>query len=198
MAVDLLKFGSCTVSNVVDKSTVSVKSFWDGTPCVIALLRRFGCAFCRLHALELSRFQSAFQAKGVRLIGIGHDTEGVEEFREGQFFSGELYLDEKKETYAVLGCGSVGLVPGMFSLIQSAGRNLIRETKGKNVVGNLKGDGWQTGGLVVVDKDGSLLYFFKQTKVTDNPDYVKIKELFNLKEEDLAPLKGNQPKAVCN
>ncbi|CDS41033.1 prostamide:prostaglandin F synthase [Echinococcus multilocularis] len=136
-------------------------------------LLRFGCAFCRLHALELSRFQSAFQAKRVRLIGIGHDNEGVEEFREEQFFSGELYLDERKETYASLDCESVGLVSGMFSLVQSAGGNLIRETKafGKNVVGNLKGDGWQTGGLVVVDKGISYrkrTHEFPQACIVDN------------------------------
>lgn len=76
--------------------------------------------------------------------------------------------------------------------------------------GNLKGDGWQTGGLLVIDggnlyplnniyhfykaetslhvSDGNVLYSFKQDKLTDRPDYHKIMDLFNLQEGDLTPL----------
>ncbi|KAM7540893.1 hypothetical protein Aperf_G00000036975 [Anoplocephala perfoliata] len=195
MAVDLAKFGPCVIKSTIDQSSVTVKSFWKETPCVIALLRRFGCILCRLEALELSRFKQALQGKGVRLIAIGHDKDGLEEFKAGNFFDGELYLDESRDTYKSLKYERVGVIPGLWSIASGAGRSVIREAKSKKVEGNLKGDGWQTGGLLVIDKDGKVLYSFKQDKVTDKPDYNKIRTLFDLKEEDLTPLKTELPTA---
>ncbi|VDM02464.1 unnamed protein product [Schistocephalus solidus] len=134
----IAKLGACIVQAASNQaSKVAVNSFWQ---------------FCRLEALEVSRFQAALDSRGVRLIGIGHDVDGVEEFQREQFFSGELYLDPKKETYSALGYGSVGACSGFRSLFKSEGRALIRETKDKGVKGNMKGDGWQLGGLLVVEK----------------------------------------------
>ncbi|BHF58062.1 hypothetical protein SprV_0100101100 [Sparganum proliferum] len=134
--------------------------------------------------------QSALDSRGVRLIGVGHDVDGVEEFQREQFFSGELYLDPKKETYAAMGFGSVGAFSGLRSLFQSQGRSLIRETKDKGVQGNLKGDGWQLGGLLVVEKGGKVLYSFQQKQVTENPDYSKVAEVLGVKQEELTPLRS--------
>lgn len=145
----------------------------------------------------MSRFQAALDSRGVRLIGIGHDVDGVEEFQREQFFSGELYLDPKKETYSALGYGSVGACSGFRSLFKSEGRALIRETKDKGVKGNMKGDGWQLGGLLVVEKGGKVLYSFQQQQVTENPDYSKVAEVLGVKQEELTPLRSgvSQPSA---
>ncbi|KAM3181441.1 hypothetical protein ACTXT7_014381 [Hymenolepis weldensis] len=152
MAVDLTKFGACIVKSAINQSQFTVKTFWEESPCIIALLRRFGCPFCRLETLELSRMKQPLQNKSVRLIAIGHDKDGLEDFKNGKFFDGELYLDEERATYNSLQLGRVGMFSGFMSLFSSAGRNLIRETKEKKVDGDLKGDGWQTGGLLVIDK----------------------------------------------
>ncbi|KAL7063284.1 hypothetical protein AAHC03_01733 [Spirometra sp. Aus1] len=176
----IAKLGACFVQAAFNQaSKVAVNSFWQEKPC-----------FCRLEALELSRFQSALDSRGVRLIGIGHDVDGVEEFQREQFFSGELYLDPKKETYAAMGFGSVGAFSGLRSLFQSQGRSLIRETKDKGVQGNLKGDGWQLGGLLVVEKGGKVLYSFQQKQVTENPDYSRVAEVLGVKQEELTPLRS--------
>ena len=37
------------------------------------------------------------------LIGVGLESIGVEEFVEGKFFDGELFIDSKKESYKKLG-----------------------------------------------------------------------------------------------
>nr|CUU00395.1 hypothetical transcript [Hymenolepis microstoma] len=198
MSAGITKFGACVVKSAVDQSTCMVKTFWESSPCIIALLRRFGCPFCRLETLELSRMKQTLQSKGVRLIAIGHDKDGLEDFKAGKFFDGELYMDETRDTYNSLELGRVGMVSGFMSLLSGPGRSLIHETKEKKVDGNLKGDGWQTGGLLVIDKGGDVLYSFKQAKITENPDYAKIRELFNVKEEDLAPLRVEQPKSECS
>ncbi|VDK30762.1 unnamed protein product [Dibothriocephalus latus] len=177
-ATAIAKLGACFVQAASNQaSRVAVNSFWQ--------------------ALELSRFQSALDSRGVRLIGVGHDVDGVEEFQREQFFSGELYLDPKKEVYAAMGYGSVSVLSGIGSLFRSAGRALVRETKDKGVKGNQKGDGWQLGGLLVIEKGGRVLYSFQQQQVTENPDYSKVAEVLGVKEEELTPLRSgsSQPSA---
>ena len=38
-----------------------------------------------------------------RLIGVGLEPLGLEEFLEGNFFDGELFVDEKNESFKKLG-----------------------------------------------------------------------------------------------
>jgi hypothetical protein len=48
---------------------------------------------CRREAGELSKLNEELDARGVRLIGVVHETLGVEEFRP--FLQGPIYYDEK-------------------------------------------------------------------------------------------------------
>ena len=53
-----------------------------------------------------------------RLIGVGFETIGLEEFKEGNFFAGELFIDETRESYNKLGFVRFGLkefLPMVFS-----------------------------------------------------------------------------------
>lgn len=50
---------------------------------------------CALAALDLSKKQPEFAAKGVNLVGVVHEKLGVEEF-SGFFKNGEIYFDEQK------------------------------------------------------------------------------------------------------
>lgn len=74
---------------------VTIESFYQNHTCVITFLRRFGWAFCRLGARELSSLKPQLDAKGVRLIGIGLEELGLEEFQKGEFFAGGEYLSTR-------------------------------------------------------------------------------------------------------
>ena len=53
-----------------------------------------------------------------RLIGVGLEAIGVEEFIEGKYFDGELFVDMKKQSYKKMGfkrLGLMGLPGAIFS-----------------------------------------------------------------------------------
>ena len=54
----------------------------------------------------------------VRLVGIGMDQVGLDEFVQGIYFAGELYIDPGKDTYKVLGYKRLsyfGVITSFFS-----------------------------------------------------------------------------------
>lgn len=54
----------------------------------------------------------------VRLVGIGMDQVGLDDFVEGNYFAGELYIDPGKETYKALGYKRLsyfGVITSFFS-----------------------------------------------------------------------------------
>ena len=63
-------------------------SLWQDTPCVLFFMRRFGWVFCRLGAKELSAIYPHLVEAKVRLIGIGLEELGVQEFINGKYFDG--------------------------------------------------------------------------------------------------------------
>ena len=57
------------------------------------------------------------------MIGIGLEPLGLEEFLEGKFFDGELFLDQDKKAFAKLGFKRLSflqLFPAVFSKISRA------------------------------------------------------------------------------
>jgi hypothetical protein len=62
-------------------------------PVLLAVIRRPGCVLCRREAGELSKLKTELDARGIRLIGVVHETLGVEEFRP--YLQGPIYYDEK-------------------------------------------------------------------------------------------------------
>lgn len=54
-------------------------------------VRRPGCTFCRREASTISSIKDKLDAKGVKLIGVVHESLGVEEFKP--YFKGDLFLD---------------------------------------------------------------------------------------------------------
>lgn len=93
--------------------------------------------FCRLAAQELSLLSPRLSQENVRLVGIGLEELGVEEFVEKKFWAGgkiiimlsmglwlncsfvsftELYIDEKKKSFNDLGYKrfSIWSLPGLL------------------------------------------------------------------------------------
>ncbi|XP_037684647.1 prostamide/prostaglandin F synthase isoform X1 [Choloepus didactylus] len=102
-SLDLARVGACVLQNAVTGEAVELRSLWQERACVVAGLRRFGCLVCRWIARDLSGLQGLLEQHGVRLVGVGPEALGLQEFLEGGYFSGELYLDESKRFYKELG-----------------------------------------------------------------------------------------------
>ena len=88
--------GHCTDNTVnlyLSKQMVEVQSLWAKQTAVVVFLRRFGWQLCRLWSTELSSVKPQLDAHNVRLCGVGLEELGLEEFQEGQFFTGgQFYI----------------------------------------------------------------------------------------------------------
>ena len=51
-------------------------------------LRRFGCMVCRWIARDLSNLKGLLDQHGVRLVGVGPEALGLQEFLDGGYFAG--------------------------------------------------------------------------------------------------------------
>jgi len=140
--------------------------------------------FCRLASVELSKIGPQLQQQNVRLIGVGLEELGVEEFVEKKFWAGELYIDEKQKSFKDLGYQRFSLfsLPGM--LLARIARTQTTKAKEMGVGGDLKGDGFQNGGLIVVERGGKVLYSFVQQNVADHASNEDILKALNMKPED--------------
>lgn len=102
------------------------------------------------------------------MIGVGVEELGVEEFVEGKFFDGELYIDTQKKSYQDLGFKRLGFFSAIGSVLGKMGRAMISEAKSKGIDGNLKGDGMQNGGTIIVAPGGKVLLSYKQESPADH------------------------------
>jgi len=102
------------------------------------------------------------------MIGVGVEELGVEEFVAGKFFDGELYIDTQKKSYQDLGFRRLGFFSAIGSVLGKLGRAMISEAKSKGIDGNLKGDGMQNGGTIIVAAGGKVLLTYKQESPADH------------------------------
>ena len=56
-------------------------------------VRRPGCSLCRKEASQICSLSKQINAKGVKVIGVVHETLGVEDFRPYLGCSDALYFD---------------------------------------------------------------------------------------------------------
>jgi len=126
---------------------------------------------------EVSAIKPILDSNNVKLIGVGLEELGVQEFIDGKFFDGELYIDKDKKSYNDLGFkrfGFLGLFPAVLS---SAARAAQSRMKALGLGGNLAGDGYQNGGAIVVKGGtGETLFHYVQEGAPDhasNADLLK-------------------------
>ncbi|MBZ3882463.1 Prostamide/prostaglandin F synthase [Sciurus carolinensis] len=163
--VDLSRVGACVLKHAVTGETVELRSLWQEQACVVAGLRRFGCMVCRWIARDLSNLQGVLDQHGVRLLGVGPETLGLQEFLDGGYFSGELYLDESKQFYKELGFKRYNSLSILPAALGKPVRDVAAKAKSLGIQGNLSGDLLQSGGLLVVNKGGDkvLLHFVQKS-----------------------------------
>lgn len=100
----------------------------------------------------------------------------MEEFIEGKFFGGELFVDMDKKSYKALGfqrMSFLGLFPAVLS---KRARDFGARAKKLNLGGNMTvGDGFQNGGALVVEAGGKNTLFTYVQK--DAPDHASNEEI---------------------
>lgn len=131
---------------------------------------------CRMGAANLSALKPAFDELGVTMIGIGVEMIGFQDFVEGGYFTGELFIDEKKECYTALSCIR-NTWRNLWGLMDKDILRIFDISKKKGYANNLAGDKNQLGGTFVLGpKDGKTMYGHYQTPKSFEPSLVGIME----------------------
>lgn len=127
-------------------------------------------------AREVSAIKPILDSNNINLVGVGLEELGVQEFIDGKYFEGDLYIDSDKKAYNALGFkrfGFFGLFPAVFSSLARAAQS---RAKALGLGGNMAGDGYQNGGALIVSKEGETLFHYKQEEAPDhasNADILK-------------------------
>ncbi|CAG2244596.1 FAM213B [Mytilus edulis] len=77
LSMELSKIAKNLVKCVTTGENVAIETFYQKQPCVITFMRR--------------------------LVGVGLEELGLEDFQRGEYFNGDLYIDMKKQCYKSLG-----------------------------------------------------------------------------------------------
>lgn len=126
----------------------------------------------------------------VKLIGVGVEQFGVEDFIKGNYFEGEVFVDEGKKSYAALEFKTMSFLQLIPAVISAASRAAQAAAKKLGLGGNMDGDKWQNGGCLVVEKGGGekpLLHYIQQAAPDHVPNADVLKSL---------GIKGEAPSAT--
>lgn len=127
MSVDLSKLGGNRVKLVPSMEEVKLETLWAENTVVITFLRRFGCLFCRQAAKELSTLTPILAAHNVKNVGVGLEELGLEEFVEGKFFNGDLYVDVEKKTFKDIGFKRWGIMSMISGMLAKTSRDALSQ-----------------------------------------------------------------------
>ncbi|XP_029947305.1 prostamide/prostaglandin F synthase [Salarias fasciatus] len=192
--VDLAKVGKNSLKSAESGQTVELQSLWQDQPVVLFFLRRFGCQVCRWTASEISKLEPDLKASGVALVGVGPEELGLQEFRDGGFFKGSIYVDEQKKCYKDLGFKRYTALSVVPAALGKKVRDVAAKASAEGIQGNFSGDLLQSGGMLIVAKGGEkvLLHF-----VQDSPgDYIPLEDISKALGISATAKAGERP--VCN
>jgi len=189
------KIKKLMISSVATNEIVSFESLWAENDVVFYFLRRFGCPLCRWISNELNSINSVLAQNNTKLVGIAPEKFGLEEFQQGKYFTGDLYLDESKKSYVELGFTRFSFFGSLGAAIASSTRRMVNEAKINGISGNIQGDTRQLGGMLIVKKGGEQIFYFKQVEAAD---YVKNSEILKVLGIEQEVKDSEQASKVCN
>uniref|UniRef100_A0A1A7XA50 Prostamide/prostaglandin F synthase n=1 Tax=Iconisemion striatum TaxID=60296 RepID=A0A1A7XA50_9TELE len=155
---------------------------------------KFGCQVCRWTAGEISKLEPDLRANGVSLVGVGPEQFGLQEFKEGGFFKGSIFVDEEKKCYKDLGFKRYTALSVVPAALGKKVRDAASKASAAGIQGNFSGDLLQSGGMLVVAKGGEkvLLHF-----IQDSPgDFVPLEDISTALGISSSVKAGQKP--VCN
>jgi prostamide/prostaglandin F2alpha synthase len=81
--------------------------------------------------MELDALSPLLKAHDVRLVGIGFEEVGVGEFMDGEYFSGEIYIDFRRKSYKALSYRTFNIFTLMCTIFSSkVGRDALAKVRG--------------------------------------------------------------------
>jgi peroxiredoxin len=149
-------------------SDVVLGTFWSTKPCLLVLLRHFGCIGCSEQVTELAPRLDEIARAGVRTVLVGNGSpEQLAAFIERNALQGaacDAVTDPSLVVYASLGLRrSVWATFGPRALVDAA-RALAAGHANRRV----EGDATQQGGVVLVDRAGTVRFLHENQSLGDH------------------------------
>jgi len=110
---------------------------------------------CRKSASELASIKPELDSLGISLVAVGSGTPLMAKTFQSEFsFTGDIYVDQKREVYKALGCNR-GLKYVLNAKVLKAAKATMNEgfTQGKT-----EGDALQLGGVFVIGMKNGILF----------------------------------------
>jgi hypothetical protein len=151
-------------------TTIKLHTLWETKPTLFLFLRRLGCALCRSYAKQMDGNREILEKLGVQVVAMsfeafGEGSDSDRSFEAGGFWTGPLYVIEKR-VYEKL-FGRKGLMNGFFGVLDMD-KGALAAVKSAGIQGNLRGDGFQLGGQILVDTRGEVVFEHKQKRYGDD------------------------------
>lgn len=150
---------------------------------------------CRYGTRQLSALKPKLDAADVRLAAVGLERLGVEDFLAKGYFTGELYIDENKKCYEDLGYKRFNFVSIWAAIVSAISRRTISNARREGIDGNLRGDGLQNGGLLIVERGGQTVLLSHREEVPgDHVPNSKILRVLGIKGDSVEKPDGSDSK----
>jgi prostamide/prostaglandin F2alpha synthase len=160
------------VNRASDDQPLRLGDLWKGDapgPVLLCLFRRWGCSLCRMHATQISSLKPYMEAKNVRVVGIGLERIGLEEFTEEGFFDSPIYLDEGKQSYKALACAK-NTWKNLWGLLSEDVNRLYQQSQKRGFKNNFSGNRNQLGVTLLIAPGGALMYGHYQSSESFEPN----------------------------
>jgi hypothetical protein len=162
-------------------TSIPLHSLWESKPTLFLFLRRLGCALCRSYAKQMDSHRKALEelkldSLNIRVVAMsfeafGEGSDSDRSFEAGGFWSGPMYVIDKR-VYEKL-FGRKGLTNSFFGLLDMD-KEAVAAAKSAGIKGNLRGDGFQLGGQMLVNTQGDVVFQHKQTRYGDDASFEEI------------------------
>merc|ERR1711990_1252176 len=162
----LSQIAKISLVNAATKSKVEFAQFHEEKPTVYFFIRRFGCILCRWGAKDIKRIIPIVGDRA-HVIAIAPEWLGVDEFKNGNFWDSNLFIEETKEIYKLIGFKKYNPISVLGVIADSKVAAMNKQAKAEGISGNFSGDKLTTGGVVIV-KNGKIILEFKQQSAGDH------------------------------
>ncbi len=145
--------------------SVRIGSLWESRPILLAMMRHFGCIFCKEQVTQLSTHRGRIQAAGGELIILGNGTPQhaawfVEDYNVGV----PVFTDPELASHGILGAKRGNIVdPRVMMRGASAMLHGFRQSK-------TMGPAALNGGIFVITPANEMPYRYISRFAGDHPD----------------------------
>jgi AhpC/TSA antioxidant enzyme len=192
--VSIVTYKNIPITDARDPDTsIQLHTLWETKPTLFLFLRRLGCALCRSYAKQMDSHRQALEElkiddKPIRVVAMsfeafGEGSDSDRSFEAGNFWTGPIYVINKR-VYEKL-FGRKGLTNSFFGLLDMD-KGAVAAAKSAGIEGNLRGDGFQLGGQILVNTQGEVIFQHKQRRYGDDASLYEIQSAIedrNLRQE---------------